>query len=110
MRTLATFRKKLCNTRFIRQDLRRGVVDSKMLLFYRSQIGQCSMYVHTYVCMYVVTVVHYMSLYMKSSYTSIHIHMYLLHVPATCSTVPGTCSTSDTGKKLQARFELPVYF
>ena len=71
----ATFRKKLCNTRFIRQDLHWGVVDSKMLLFYRSQIGQCSryitrsiliydghtaaavfMYVHT--CMYVYKFVH----------------------------------------------------
>ena len=36
------FVKKLCNSRIKRQDLRREVVDSKMLLFYRSQIGQCS--------------------------------------------------------------------
>jgi len=33
---------KVGNTQIKRQDLRRGVVDSKMLLFYRSQIGQCS--------------------------------------------------------------------
>ena len=39
----ATFRTKLCNTRFKRQDLRREVVDSKMLLFYCSEIGQCSL-------------------------------------------------------------------
>jgi hypothetical protein len=38
----ATFRTKLCNTRIKRQNLLREVVDSKMLLFYRSQIGQCS--------------------------------------------------------------------
>ena len=38
----ATFRTKLCNTRFKRQDLLREVVDSKMFLFYCSQIGQCS--------------------------------------------------------------------
>ena len=38
----ATFRTKLCNTRFRRQDLLGGMVDSKMLLFYCSQIGQCS--------------------------------------------------------------------
>ena len=74
-----------------------------------AHVHTCSIVVP--VCTFnVVNVVHYMSLYMKSSYTSIHIHMYLLHVPATCSTVPGTCSTSDTGKKLQARFELPIYF
>ena len=42
----ATFRTKLCNTRFKRQDLHWGVVDSKMFLFYCSQIGQCS--IHTY--------------------------------------------------------------
>ncbi len=41
----ATFRTKLCNTRFRRQDLHWGMVDSKMLLFYCSQIGQCSLYV-----------------------------------------------------------------
>ena len=34
----ATFCTKLCNTRVKRQDLRGGMVDSKMLLFYCSQL------------------------------------------------------------------------